>query len=61
MFAKGKAGFVNGKLPKPNEAHDNFMPRQKDDSMVKVWICYSLIKEIQENEIWCESWAKQCS
>ncbi|XP_021986123.1 uncharacterized protein LOC110882398 [Helianthus annuus] len=60
LFAKNKRGFVNCKIPKPEEAADNYMQWMRFDAMIIGWLTTAMDKDIRgsvkyanaSSEIW---------
>ncbi|GJX43135.1 LTR copia-type gag-polypeptide [Tanacetum coccineum] len=62
LFAKNKAGFINGSIKKPEEKSSEFMPWMRCDAMIKGWLHTAMEKEIRSSvkyamtarEIWVD-------
>ncbi|CAA0841259.1 Unknown protein [Striga hermonthica] len=48
LGAKSKLGFVNGKIPEPDEMDENYDTWKKSDYMITSWILNTLSKDIVE-------------
>ncbi|GKD66303.1 putative retrotransposon copia-like protein [Tanacetum coccineum] len=49
LFAKNKAGFINGSIKKPEEKSSEFMPWMRCDAMIKGWLHTAMEKEIRSS------------
>ncbi|KAJ0593270.1 putative retrotransposon Copia-like protein [Helianthus annuus] len=47
LFAKNKIGFVDGTIPKPEQADETYMALMRCDAMVKGWLTTAMDKDIR--------------
>ncbi|KAL0303103.1 UNVERIFIED_CONTAM: hypothetical protein Sradi_6178400 [Sesamum radiatum] len=55
LRAKMKLGFINGKIPKPEESDDGFEQWERADGMVISWILNSISKDIVESFLYIDT------